>query len=207
MSILKRVAVLTGIFIMLSCLIPIAGKPKSGELPEKLKILAIGNSFSSNSLYYVYEMAKELGIEDVTVGNLYIGSCSLKKHLKNALKDEKAYKYYKKTDGEWVITEDTAISEALVDEDWDYVMFLQYSGDAGKASTYKPLSGLLKYVKQRVGDNTGLIWNTVWAYQSDYKAKRFANKVCILFSLSLDSCYFNHCFWMYRNHINNLPCI
>ena len=171
---LKNTALLTIVFIMFCCLIPAAGT-ESGKIPEKLKILAVGNSFSSNSLYYVWEMADELGIKEVTVANLYIGSCSLEKHLKNATNDEKAYKYYKKTDGKWVVTKNVSISEALADEDWDYVMFLQYSGDAGKTSTYKPLNKLLKYVKKRVGANTKLIWNMVWAYQGDYKAKRFAD--------------------------------
>lgn len=118
-------------------------------------------------------MAKELGIKDVTVGNLYIGSCSLKKHRINAKNNNKAYKYYKKSAGEWEITDNVSISEALADEDWDYVMFLQYSGDAGKTDTYKPLNSLLKYVRKRVGEDTKFIWNMVWEFQSDYKAKRF----------------------------------
>lgn len=176
---MKKIKILCIIFILIIAVpvfisdVPASVMTDAKEIPKELKIIAIGNSFSSNSLFYVYEMAKDLGTDEVIVGNLYIGSCSLKKHRINARDDNKAYKYYKKTAGEWEITDNVSISEALADEDWDYVMFLQYSGDAGKPSTYKPLNSLLKYVRKRVGKHTKFIWNMVWAFQSDYKAKRF----------------------------------
>jgi len=143
------------------------------DVPDSLKILAVGNSLSYNTLFYVYDIAESLGIKDVVIGNLYIGSCSVKRHWKNAKGDKAAYEYHKNVDGSWSVKKSVRISEALCDEDWDYVMLSQYSGHAGVAKTYKPLKKLVNYVKNRVDDDTKIIWNMMWAYQGDYKSKRF----------------------------------
>ena len=146
---------------------------KISDVPDSLKILAVGNSLSYNTLFYVYDIAESLGIKDVVIGNLYIGSCSVKRHWKNAKGDKAAYEYHKNVAGVWNVKKSVRISEALCDEDWDYVMLSQYSGHAGVAKTYKPLKKLVNYVKNRVDDDTKIIWNMMWAYQGDYKSKRF----------------------------------
>ena len=52
-------------------------------MKKEIKLLAIGNSFSVDALQYFYQIASSLGIERIEIGNLYIGSCSLERHLKN----------------------------------------------------------------------------------------------------------------------------
>ena len=151
-----------------------SAKAADTKMPKQLKILAVGNSLSFNTLYYVYDMAESLGIEEVVVGNIYIGSCSIKRHWNNARSNKKAYTYFKNTNGKWKKKGRISISKALADEDWDYVMFSQYSGDAGKPETYKHLNSLLKYVRKRVDKDTKFIWNIMWAYQDDYEETRFA---------------------------------
>ena len=42
-----------------------------------LKILTIGNSFSDDTMQYLYKVAKSAGVEKIKLGNLYIGGCSL----------------------------------------------------------------------------------------------------------------------------------
>ena len=144
------------------------------NLPKHFRILAVGNSLAKNSLFYVYDIAKSLGIEDVKVGILHIGGCTLKKHWNNAQNDKKVYQYYKKEDGQWVIEDNISISEALADEKWDYVMFNSYSGDSGKPNKYKPLNDLTTYVRERVGKNTVFVWDMTWAYRSQFERKCFA---------------------------------
>ena len=144
------------------------------DAPKSLKILAVGNSLSFNSLYYVYDIAQSLGIEEVVVGNLYIGSCSLKLHWKNAKYNKRAYKYYKNTDGEFKETNKVSIKKALNDEEWDYIMLSQYSGHTGIPKTYKSLNKLIKYIKRYTKEDSEFIWNMLWSYGSNYKANAFA---------------------------------
>ena len=44
------------------------------------KILAIGNSFSEDATYYLHQILEHSGIENQVV-NLYIGGCSLERHI------------------------------------------------------------------------------------------------------------------------------
>ena len=41
--------------------------------PKSLKILAIGNSFSTDSMQYLNQIAKCAGVETIVLGNLYYG--------------------------------------------------------------------------------------------------------------------------------------
>ena len=59
-----------------------------------MKILTIGNSFSVDSMEYVYQIAKATGIENIELGNLYISGCDLVKHLNNARNNTPSYTYY-----------------------------------------------------------------------------------------------------------------
>jgi len=154
---------------------------ETNDEKKTFKILAVGNSLSFDTLFYVYDFAKELGYEDVVVGNLYIGSCSIKRHWNNAKRNRGAYEYKKKymdyserNNGKWEVSKGVSIEKGLLDEDWDYVMLSQYSADNGRVKSYKYLNKLVKYVKNRVGDNTKIIWNMIWAFQGDYNHERFA---------------------------------
>ncbi len=148
---------------------------KAASAKKSLKILALGNSFARDTLQYVYDVAKSAGIEDVSVGCLYIGGCSLKKHWTNAKGDKPAYTYYYNKTGKWHGKEAARISDALADEDWDYVMFLQYSGTSGQSDSYGPLEKLLDYVAERTSDTTQMVWDMTWAYQTGYDHKAFEN--------------------------------
>lgn len=46
-----------------------------------MKILAIGNSFSEDAMYYLKNIADADGVE-VKAVNLYIGGCNLERHWK-----------------------------------------------------------------------------------------------------------------------------
>lgn len=101
-----------------------------------LEILAIGNSFSVDALEYAWQIAEDLGIEKIVIGNLYIGGCSLKTHATNASGDKAAYTYYYNDNGTWETTSGYKISTALSERNWDYVSLQQRSADSGMESTY-----------------------------------------------------------------------
>lgn len=131
-----------------------------------LEILAIGNSFSEDTLEYVYQIARDLEFEKVVIGNLCIGGCSLQTHATNAKEDKAAYIYYYNDNGTWVATENYKISTALESRSWDFVSLQQSSGFSGMEDTYnEDLDTLIAYV-QSICD-AKLIWNMTWAYQQD----------------------------------------
>ncbi len=67
---------------------------------KTVRILAIGNSFSQDAVeQYLHELADAEGISTI-IGNMFIGGCSLERHVKNARDNAPAYAYRKiGTDG------------------------------------------------------------------------------------------------------------
>ncbi len=144
--------------------------PQTGT---ELKLLAIGNSFSDDSMQYVYEIAKSLGIEKITLGNLYIGGCTLDTHAANAEGDRRAYEYRTHTGSGWITQPDYKISDAIRWEDWDYISLQQASGSSGITDTYGKLDFLIDYVRRLAKPSVKLVWNMTWAYQQDSTHSEF----------------------------------
>ena len=137
--------------------------PKWAEDGE-LKILAIGNSFSDDAMEYVYQVAKDAGVEKIKLGNMFIGGCSLATHLSNAKNEKGAYDYRTNTNGTWSTKGGTSIQTAVASENWDFITFQQVSGYSGIASSYDDLNELISIVKPLCPDAT-LAWHMTWAYK------------------------------------------
>lgn len=147
--------------------------PIEKGIKEGLSVLAIGNSFSEDSVEYLYQIAADAGIKDILIGNLYIGGCSLEKHYNNASNNSRLYTYYKNTTGSFVKTTSSTMYDALTEEEWDVVVMQQVSGLSGEVDTYEPyLTGLKDYVKNIV-PNAVFAWNMTWAYQGNSTHKDF----------------------------------
>lgn len=131
-----------------------------------LKILCIGNSFSVDSMEYVYQVAKAAGVKEVVLGNLYIGGCSLATHLSNAKGDKGAYTYYTNTSGTWKSTGGYKISTAVKSDDWDFITIQQVSGNSGVADTYNDLAAILDIVEP-LNPSARLAWHMTWAYHTN----------------------------------------
>ena len=148
---------------------PATTEAKAEVVPSgTIKILAIGNSFSTDCMQYLWQMLKDVGYDSVILGNLYYGGCKLEQHVSFAYADQAAYTYYKNTSGTWSNTANYKMSAALVDEKWDYITFQESSKTSGIASAYATyLKPLVDYVDERVDDSVKFLWNMTWAYQSD----------------------------------------
>ena len=131
-----------------------------------LKILTIGNSFSDDTMQYVYKIAKSAGVESIKLGNLYIGGCTLDLHASNARADKGAYDYRVNTDDAWSTTPNYKMSTAITSENWDFISLQQASGSSGIADTYSQLEYMIEYVHS-LAPNARLVWNMTWAYQQD----------------------------------------
>ena len=83
---------------------------------DTLRVLAIGNSFSQDAVEQnLYEIAAEDG-KVFVIGNMYIGGCSLERHINNALTDKRDYDYRKIVSGVKREFKRTTLDEALRDE-------------------------------------------------------------------------------------------
>ena len=137
-----------------------------------LKILAIGNSFSDDSMQYVYQVAEAAGVKNIVLGNLYIGGCTLATHLNNATNDSASYDYRTNTNGTWSSKSNYKISDAVKSDDWDFITFQQASGSSGVASTYTTLEKLIDIVEP-LNPSARLAWHMTWAYQQDSTHSEF----------------------------------
>lgn len=143
---------------------------------DTIKILAIGNSFSEDAVEdHLWGLANAEG-QTLIIGNMYIGGCSIDRHVKNLRSDIPDYKY-RKIDAKGVKTEtpDFTLSKALADEQWDYVSVQQSSPVSGFPESYALLPELVEYVSSRVGQETVIMFHQTWAYSEDSKHKKFVN--------------------------------
>ncbi len=148
---------------------------KKTEIPKSLKILAIGNSFSDDATEHLWNIINDAGIENITLGNLYIGGCSIDTHYNNAKNNASAYEYRRNTEGTWSTEYSFKLGDALAEEEWDIVTFQQASHYSGQAATFSNLDALVAYVRERVPEECKFYWHMTWAYQQDSTHDGFAN--------------------------------
>ena len=144
------------------------GDSRTEAIPatKTLKVLAIGNSFSSDATEYLWDIAKDGGVEKIIIGNLYIGGCALDKHYSNIKANSGAYTYYKNTNGRWTSTSGVSVQKGLADEEWDIVTVQQASGSSGVETSYAPLSKILDFIAENE-PNADVYWHLTWAYQGN----------------------------------------
>lgn len=144
------------------------GDSRTEAIPatKTLKVLAIGNSFSSDATEYLWNIAKDGGVEKIIIGNLYIGGCALDKHYSNIKANSGAYTYYKNTSGRWTSTSGVSVQKGLADEEWDIVTVQQASGSSGVETSYAPLSKILDFIAENE-PNADVYWHLTWAYQGN----------------------------------------
>jgi len=144
---------------------------------KALKILAIGNSFSEDAIEnYLYDLAKATD-KEIIIGNMYIPGASIELHVNNSRTDKASY-VYRKTDkeGHKTSTKNVSISQAIKDEDWDYICLQQASPYSGQYTVIeKNLPELIGYVNGLKPAKAKLIYHQTWAYQQDSDHKGFAN--------------------------------
>ena len=142
-----------------------------------VKILAIGNSFSADAIeQHLHELAKAEGITTI-IGNMFIGGCSLERHVNNARNNIADYEYRKVgIDGKRVILRNVTLEKALADEKWDYISLQQASQFSGMYDTYRTyLPELMRYVKQHAAESSQLVFHQTWAYAANSNNPGFKN--------------------------------
>ena len=142
--------------------------------PKKsIKILAIGNSFSVDAMEHLGVILKGEGYDEIVLGDLYIGGCSLDTHWGNIQSGAKAYTFYTNTGDGW--SEKTSDIQTGIDyADWDFITIQQVSQDSGRPETFGNLQNIIDHVKKTQPD-AKIYWHMTWAYQATSSHAGFAN--------------------------------
>ena len=142
---------------------------------KSISVLAVGNSFAVDAMVnHLYGMFEASGYDDIHLGILYVGGCSIDMHYNYIKADSGSYEYYENKDGKWVTTAQYKASAAFAAADWDVVTVQQVSSDSGRPNTYAKLDDLLALIRPKVGD-AKLYWHMTWAYQQNSNHSAFPN--------------------------------
>ena len=141
---------------------------------KSIKILAVGNSFAVDAMSrHLYPMFEAAGYDEIHLGILYVGGCSIDQHYNFIKNNSASYQYQENKDGKWVNTENYKAGDAFALTDWDFVTVQQVSGYSGIPSSYGNLDALMKLIKAKSGD-AEIYWQMTWAYQGDSTHGDFA---------------------------------
>ena len=126
-----------------------------------MRVLAIGNSFSTDATAYIERIALDFGVK-MTVRNLFIGGCSLEQHVQNLKTKEKEYEYQKNGECIRFVNLDEAIQKP-----WDVVTVQQVSYLSGVAESYEPyLTTLIQWIRKSQ-PQAKIVFHRTWPYESD----------------------------------------
>lgn len=126
-----------------------------------MDILCIGNSFSVDATKYLHGIAK-CGGDEINVTDLFIGGCSLERHYRNMLSDERAYVLDINGNFSWFMV---SLKEALLNRPWDVITMQQASHFSPYQDTYQPyLNELYAYVK-KCSPKAKIAIHQTWAYE------------------------------------------
>ena len=141
-----------------------------------LKILAIGNSFSEDAMYLLSEVAKAEGKEEIVLGNLFIGGCSVATHAENVTSNAAKYVFFTNRDGSWDKEENCTLLDGLRRDNWDIITLQQASHASGKVDTYNTdIKTVVDYVNaNKLNPNAKMLWHMTWAYRGDSTSSSFA---------------------------------
>lgn len=134
---------------------------------KTISILAVGNSFSVDAMSrHLYDMLAGAGYDDIRLGILYVGGCSIDQHYNFIKNNSASYQYQENVNGKWVNTENYKAADAFALTDWDFVTVQQVSGYSGIPSSYGNLDALMDLIKAKSGD-AKIYWQMTWAYQGN----------------------------------------
>lgn len=128
-----------------------------------LQVLAIGNSFSQDATRYLHQIARADGFS-LQIVNLYIGGCTLERHFRNSLSDDKAYVLEVNGENSGFFV---SLKDALLNRKWDIITLQQASHESIDYQNYQPyLTELSAYIKKHAPTAKQAIHQT-WAYAQD----------------------------------------
>ena len=129
-----------------------------------MNILCIGNSFSVDTSWHIWQIAKDLGLQDFHFGNLYVGGCSIDMHLAHLESDAPVYKFYESRGEAWESREEFRIADAVRSEKWDWISIQHGTKDGSrysKGECYANLPRLIQLIKA-LAPQAKIAFNMTW---------------------------------------------
>lgn len=152
------------LFLVLSLLLTIVFGSYAAN-KDTVKVLAIGNSFSEDAIeQHLSALVRAEGL-NVIICNMYIGGCSIDRHVENLRGNKPEYRYRKfDVNGKMTEAWGYTLEKVLAEEDWDYVSLQQVSQSSGMPESYALLPELVEFVKARIPEDAVLMFHQTWAY-------------------------------------------
>lgn len=163
-------------FFLTLCLVFVCSLSSFAGDRDTVKILAIGNSFSEDAIeQHLSPLARAEGL-NVIICNMYIGGCSVERHVENLRGNKPQYRYRKfDVDGKMTEKKGYTLETVLAEEDWDYVSVQQVSHSSGIPESYALLPELVEFIKERVPEDAVLMFHQTWAYAPESNHRGFVN--------------------------------
>lgn len=140
-----------------------------------VRVLAIGNSFSMDAVEQnLWQIAAADGQQMIIV-NMYIGGCSIERHVNNIRTNKADYRYCRiDAGGQRTVREGVSLADIIGEEPWDYVSVQQASHDSGLPATYALLPELVQWVRTQA-PTAEVVFHQTWAYAKTSSHSGFAN--------------------------------
>ncbi len=140
-----------------------------------MKVLTIGNNYTSAALAYLPALAVAGG-KELLLSNLCTDNCSIEHHYRNYIDEAEVYYYETYLPGitEMMRPDGIALHEAVEDDDWDMIIFCQNPALSGKKASYKPYLGELAAYCKLMHPEVKLMLIEPWAggENSEEKAEK-----------------------------------
>lgn len=136
-----------------------------------MKLLSIGNSFSTDSHKYLHSIAEQNGVS-LECYNLFIGGCSLETHWTNYTENNAFYDL--EINGSEA-TRKISINEALLMQNLDVITVQQASAFSGIFDSFMPfLTDLVAVIREKV-PTAKIYFHETWSYEIGSLHEGFLN--------------------------------
>ena len=135
------------------------------NVPETLKILFVGNSFSVDTAEHLASVAVSYGVKSLHFGVLYIGGCSTRKHYHHITNDVHEYEYFENFGSAWSQTLNVSSVDAIKSDDWDYIAIQHGTADGSKYTEieyYDKFPLLVAEIKKLAPEKAKIVFNMSW---------------------------------------------
>ena len=140
-------------------------KPVAPQDDDVMKILMIGQSHAQDTIWMLYDVLKaEMPDQEFLVVDVY-RSVNLDEHVANIKNQAAVYSYYQNTNGRMVLTPNVSITEALVKENWDVIMFNEATWPQTKEESYQNgnFEFMISHIREYAQTGFRLAYNATWA--------------------------------------------
>lgn len=131
-----------------------------------LRVLAIGNQQAMDGMQLIYEIFRAEQPERQVVLAVLTGDDFRMDQHKTAIEESGIdYIYYKMIDGQWEMSVEYTVADALANEKWDVVVLQELNTVSGKAVTFgdDDLAFTVNTIKTQLGYTPKLLWHFVWS--------------------------------------------